>query len=124
MNGASGFAHGRSPDGEPGCEVCAAENPHFATGERWLLAGALTVDTAASVLESSRNAALPKSGVIDLSAVDAVDSAAVAVLLAWRRRAAVEGVELSFKGAPGNLGALAELYGVEEFVSRPAQIAA
>jgi phospholipid transport system transporter-binding protein len=124
MNRQSGVGCGPSPEGELGCKVCAAENPHFAAGERWLLAGALTVDTAASVLESSRNAALPKSGIIDLSGVDAVDSAAVAVLLAWRRRAAVEGVELSFTGAPANLGALAELYGVEELVSRPAQIVA
>jgi phospholipid transport system transporter-binding protein len=124
MNRRSSLGHGPLPEGEPGCEVCAAENPRFASGERWLLAGALTVDTAASVLESSRNAALPKSGIIDLSDVDAVDSAAVAVLLAWRRRAAVEGVELSFTGAPANLGALAELYGVEELVSRPARIAA
>jgi len=124
MSHQSGLGGGPLPDGEPGCQVCTAENPHFAGGERWLLAGPLTVDTAASVLESSRNAALPKSGIIDLSGVDAVDSAAVAVLLAWRRRAAVEGVELSFTGAPANLGALAELYGVEELVSRPAQITA
>ena len=121
MNGASGFRQGPS-HGE--CEGCAAENPHFAAGERWLLAGALTVDTAASVLESSRNAALPRSGLVDLSRLDAVDSAAVAVLLVWRRRAAVEGVKLSFSDAPANLRALAELYGVEEFVSRPAPIAA
>jgi phospholipid transport system transporter-binding protein len=124
MKGASDLGHGPSPNGEPSCGACAAENQHFAAGERWLLAGALTVDTAASVLESSRDAALPKSGIVDLSGLDAVDSAAVAVLLAWRRRAAVEGVKLSFIGTPKNLGALAELYGVEEFVRRPAPIAA
>src|SRR5271165_535324 len=105
-------------------EVCALEGPQFAAGERWSLAGALTVDTAASVLRSSRAVALPKSGIVDLGGLDAVDSAAVAVLLAWRRRAEHEGLELSFAGAPANLGALAELYGVEELVGRRAQIAA
>ncbi len=124
MNRQSGLGHGPLPEGKPACGVCTSENPHFAAGERWLLAGALTVDTAASVLKSSHNAALPKTGIIDLSGVDAVDSAAVAVLLVWRRRAAVERVELSFTGAPANLGALAELYGVEELVSRSAQITA
>lgn len=106
------------------CAVCAAENPNFAAGERWLLAGALTVDTAASVLRSSRGAALPKSGIVDLGGLDAVDSAAVAVLLAWLRRAELEGVELSFSGVPASLVALAELYGVEELIYRPVRTAA
>jgi phospholipid transport system transporter-binding protein len=116
--------HGDDTDEEGLCEVCAAENPHFAAGDRWLLAGALTVDTAAAVLESSREAALPKTGIVDLSGLDGVDSAAVAVLLAWRRRASLEGAELSFNGAPANLLALAELYGVEDLISRPAARAA
>ena len=108
-------------DDETSCDVCAGENPHFAAGDRWLLAGALTVDTAASVLESSRESALPKTGIVDLSGLDGVDSAAVAVLLAWRRRAAAEGVELSFTGVPASLAALAELYDVEELISRKTQ---
>jgi len=107
-----------------GCAVCAVENPNFAAGERWLLAGALTVDTAASILRSSRDAPLPRSGIVDLAGLDAVDSAAVAVLLAWLRRAALEGVELSFSGAPASLAALAELYGVEDLVYRPVRSAA
>jgi len=123
MNGDRGGGQRTAAEDGSGCAVCAAENPSFAAGERWLLAGALTVDTAASVLRSSRDAALPKSGIVDLAALDAVDSAAVAVLLAWLRRAAVEGVELSFSGAPASLAALAELYGVEEIVNRPARSA-
>jgi phospholipid transport system transporter-binding protein len=103
------------------CAICAGENPNFAAGERWLLAGALTVDTAAGVLESSREAALPKTGIVDLAGLDGVDSAAVAVLLAWRRRALAEGVELAFTGAPASLAALAELYDVEDLISRKIQ---
>lgn len=118
MNGQHDHAAGTRTDGEHACAVCASENPQFAAGERWLLAGGLTVDTAAGVLESSRKAALPKTGVVDLSRLEGVDSAAVAVLLAWRRRAAGEGVELSFSGAPRSLGALAELYGVEDIVNQ------
>jgi phospholipid transport system transporter-binding protein len=111
-------------DAEPVCGACAADNPHFAAGERWLLAGALTVDTASGVLESSRKAVLPATGIVDLTGLEHVDSAAVAVLLAWRRRATLEGVELSFNSLPANLAALAAVYGVEELVGRPARIAA
>ena len=124
MNGQHGHRHENAADAEPACEACSGENPHFAAGERWLLEGALTVDTAASVLESSRKATLPKTGKVDLTGLDQVDSAAVAVLLAWRRRAAVEGVALAFAGAPASLAALAELYGVTELVGRPAGTAA
>jgi phospholipid transport system transporter-binding protein len=124
MSGQHGHRHDSVADAEPVCAVCAAENPHFAAGDRWLLAGALNVDTAASVLESSRKAALPKTGKVDLAGLGQVDSAAVAVLLAWQRRAAVEGVALAFSGAPASLAALAELYGVAELVGRAARTAA
>jgi phospholipid transport system transporter-binding protein len=112
------------PDDELVCEVCEDENPHFAAGDRWMLGGALNVDTAASVLEASRAAALPGTGIVSLASVDSVDSAAVAVLLAWRRRAAAEGKELSFTDVPASLSALALLYGVEELIGRPVRTAA
>ena len=87
MNRPHVHGNGSASDEDMSCAVCATENPHFAAGDRWLLAGLLTVDTAASVLESSREAALPKTGIVDLTGLEGVDSAAVAVLLAWRRRA-------------------------------------
>jgi len=51
------------------------------------------------------------------SGLDAVDSAAVAVLLSWRRRAATEGRH-SLADVPTSLVALAELYGVEDYSRR------
>jgi len=93
-------------------------------GARWVLSGALTMDSAAPVLAASRQAALPSSGVIALGGVDRVDSAGVAVLLAWKTRALAEGKPLSFAEVPRSLAALAELYGVVELlapeVGRPA----
>ena len=89
----------------------------LAPGERWTVSGALTMDRAAQVLAASRGVPLPASGVISLAGVDRVDSAGVAVLLAWKRRAAAEGRALSFAEVPGNLAALAELYGVVELLA-------
>lgn len=120
MSHPSGNRRDQAPDNELECNVCVSENPHFAAGDRWLVAGALTVDTAAGVLASSRAAALPKTGFVDLGGLEGVDSAAVAVLLAWRRRAAAEGAALTFTRAPASLSALADLYGVREVIAQPA----
>ncbi len=77
------------------------------------------MDTAASLLEVSREMPLPASGVIELQSVEVVDSAGVAVLLAWKRRAITEGMGIVFEGLPRTLTTLAELYGVEDLLLEP-----
>jgi phospholipid transport system transporter-binding protein len=86
-------------------------------GERWMPVGSLTMDSVATVLATSAETALPATGVIDLERVEAVDSAAVALLLAWKRRAASEGKPLSFAHLPPSLASLAQLYGVGELLA-------
>ena len=89
-------------------------------GERWMPAGSLTVDSTATVLAISAEAELPAAGVIDLERVEAVDSAGVALLLAWKRRAAGEGKPLTFAHLPPSLASLSQLYGVEDLlVAKP-----
>ena len=80
MSGESGGERASLPENDLSCEACEHENPHFAAGDRWMLAGPLAMDTAASVLEASREAALP--GRDRSLAASRRDSAAVAVLLA------------------------------------------
>lgn len=82
-------------------------------GARWAFGGALTFGNAAAVLEAATGLALPASGIVDCAGLTAVDSAAVTVLLALKRRAAENGVELGFVNAPGQLRALADVYDVE-----------
>jgi phospholipid transport system transporter-binding protein len=86
-------------------------------GDRWSVAGQMTMDSAAELLLASRSLAMPPTGVVDLKHVGRVDSAGVSVLLAWKRRAAVEGVPLQFAGTPQGIMSLAELYGVEEMLT-------
>jgi phospholipid transport system transporter-binding protein len=100
-----------------GCDACVEANPLFAGGARWTLTGPLTVDSAAEVLAASQDAPLPETGVVTLKAVDAVDSAAVALLLSWRRRARAEGRTLGFVDVPASLVALAGLYGVQDLLA-------
>lgn len=88
-----------------------------ADGDRWTFAGALTFDDAMSVLEASATLPLPPSGVVDLSGVAHADSAALAVLLALRRRATAENARLSFASVPPMLDSLARVYGIEEILT-------
>jgi phospholipid transport system transporter-binding protein len=91
-----------------------------APAEVLALEGALSFDTLPRVLAESRaygaRTELPDRLTIDFSAVTDVDSAAVALLLEWRREAARLGKGLSFANLPANLLALADLYGVSGLI--------
>lgn len=80
-------------------------------------ASALTAFNAKQALEAGLRAIKNGQFTIDLSQVTAVDSSAVALLLAWRRAAAEQGKALRFDGMPANLQSLAELYGVDALLS-------
>ena len=96
---------------EPVAQVLRADDG------RWVLAGPLTINNVASVLSESVGIPLPKTGRVDLKGVDPVDSAGVAVLLEWKRRALAEGVALAFENVPPSMASLAELYGVDGLLS-------
>jgi phospholipid transport system transporter-binding protein len=54
--------------------------------------------------------------VVDLSGVTEVDSAAVSLLLEWRRTAQAAARRIEFVNIPANLQSLADLYGVSELL--------
>lgn len=83
-----------------------------ASGAGWCYRGELTFATAGAVLAASARLPLPPSGIVDCDGVTSLDSTAVAVLLALRRRAAVENKPLTFANPPQSLRALALLYDV------------
>ena len=88
-----------------------------ADGARWRYSGALAFANASRVFAAALAMPLPSAGEVDLSGAVAVDSAAVAVLLALRRRAADEGKPLFFTHVPAALTALADLYSVEDLLT-------
>jgi len=87
-----------------------------ADGARWTVGGALTFANAGAALAGARALPLPTTGVVDCSGIAAVDSAAVALLLAVKRGAVARGGALTFTGVPPALTALASLYDVEEML--------
>jgi phospholipid transport system transporter-binding protein len=76
----------------------------------------LTVNNAKSALEAGLRAIESGQTEIDLAQLTAVDSAAVATLLAWQRAALERGSALRFTNLPANLQSLIELYGVADLL--------
>jgi phospholipid transport system transporter-binding protein len=85
-------------------------------GVHWTYVGGLTFANAGPVLRATKAVALPAGGEIDLEGMGEIDSSAVAVLLALKRRAEAEGKPLRFIRSPAALAALAEVYGVESIL--------
>jgi phospholipid transport system transporter-binding protein len=84
---------------------------------------ALTVQNAKAALDQGVAAIKAGQTVFDLASVQAVDSSAVAVLLAWKRTARKTGAALAYVNLPASLQSLAALYGVDAFlVDTPANL--
>ena len=81
----------------------------------------LTMQTAQSALAEGLHAIEIGQTDFDLAALSVVDSASVAILLAWVRAAHHRGVTLGVHNPPAALSSLAALYGVSELLQLPVQ---
>ena len=79
---------------------------------RCAVQGALTMNNVTAALDESRRLFQGPRVVVDLAGVTEVDSAAISLLLEWRRRAAAEKRTIEYTNLPPNLKTLADLYGV------------
>ena len=83
---------------------------------RLQVSGRMTVGTVASLTSIAAQAPANTELVIDLQQVEAVDSAAVSLMLLWLREAQRKRVNLCFDNVPENLLSLARLYDVAELL--------
>jgi phospholipid transport system transporter-binding protein len=83
---------------------------------RCTLRGPVTIQNAAAVLEEGNRLFAADRVTLDLAAVTEVDSAAVSLLLEWRRAAGRRNQRIEFINLPDNLKSLAKLYGVTELI--------
>jgi len=88
-------------------------------GEVLKVAGPMNINSAAALLSESQGQ-LSGIKVIDLAGVTEVDSAAVSLMLEWRRQAQSQtgDTALRFANLPSALTSLADLYGVSELIPR------
>ena len=85
-------------------------------GERLLLSGAVTLGNVAELLEEGRRHVEEGVRTVDLGAVTELDSALLALLLAWLRQARARGAALEFVHPPEALRTIARLYGVDALI--------
>lgn len=85
--------------------------------DRMALQGALDMQSCAKLAPQLLQAAGNASLTLDLAAVGAVDSAALALLLATQRIARANGQSVRIANPPASLLTLAHLYGVEPLLS-------
>ncbi len=78
---------------------------------------ALNYANAKALLQEGLGAVAGGEQEIDLGALSQVDSASIAVMLAWQRAALKSGKSIRFLNVPPNLISLAELYGVTELLN-------
>lgn len=85
-------------------------------GERLIVRGRLTIATVPALFETGLQHLTSEDLLVDLSQVEAVDSAAISMLLGWTRAAQRSQHNLRVAGLPDDLLSLARLYGVAELL--------
>lgn len=93
-------------------------------GDNLQLAGPLTLKTVKALFDQGLQAGGRSRLAVDMSQVEAVDSAAVSLMLAWLREAQRTNVTICFSNIPDNLMSLARLYGVADMLPLCANAAA
>lgn len=84
---------------------------------RCVLQGPVTINNAAVVLEEGNRLFTAEHVTLDLAGVTELDSAALSLLLEWRRAAQRASRRIDYVNLPENLKSLAALYGVTDLVS-------
>jgi len=83
-----------------------------------VIRGRLTIATVPALFETGLQHLASEDLLVDFSQVEAVDSAAVSMLLGWLRAAQRSQRTLRVTGLPEDLLSLADLYGVTELLPR------
>lgn len=88
-------------------------------GARLVLSGPVTLANVAALLEEGRRHVEEGVESIDLQGVTEMDSALLALLLAWQREAKSRDRSLTLANPPQALSTIARLYGVDTLLGHP-----
>ncbi len=82
----------------------------------WRVSGDVLMDNANAILSQSNAFLMADAIKIDFSEVTDVDTAALSLIMEWKRRAIASSCNVTFTNLPANLTSLAMLYGVTDFI--------
>ena len=85
-------------------------------GARMVVSGAVTLANVAALLEDGRRHLAEGVQTVDLGEVREMDSALLALLLAWLRDAQARTQPIAFANMPESLRTIARLYGVDRLL--------
>lgn len=85
-------------------------------GARMMVSGPVTLANVASLLEEGRRHLAEGVQTVDLGEVSEMDSALLALLLAWLREAKARTQPIAFANLPESLLTIARLYGVDRLL--------
>jgi phospholipid transport system transporter-binding protein len=91
-------------------------------GEWMVVHGGLTMETVPAIFAVGLQHLASENMRVDFSRVEAVDSAAVSLLLGWARAASRYRHDLRVTGLPDDLRSLAQLYGVVELLPQQSNV--
>jgi phospholipid transport system transporter-binding protein len=80
----------------------------------------LTHESAKAALTAGLQRIAAGANCVDCAPLARFDSSALAVLLAWERAAQARGIKFEIVNLPAGLASLAQAYGVETLLCRPA----
>jgi phospholipid transport system transporter-binding protein len=83
----------------------------------WEISGDVQFGTAKTLLDASSQLPIAANTLVDFKAVTDIDTAAISLILEWKRRAQKENKSLQFVNLSANLTSLTELYGVAELIN-------
>ena len=86
-------------------------------GPRMLVSGPVTLANVTALLEDGRRHLAEGVQTVDLAEVSEMDSALLALLLAWLRDARARDQSIAFTNAPASLVTIARLYGVDRLLT-------
>ncbi len=88
-------------------------------GPRMTLSGPVTLGNVAALLDEGRRHLAEGVQLVDLGEVTELDSALLALILAWTRDARGHERQIAFANLPQSLRTIARLYGVERLLPTP-----
>jgi phospholipid transport system transporter-binding protein len=83
----------------------------------WNLSGAVVINSVQALLSASQALPLTPNTTVNFANVTDIDTAAISLILEWKRRAQRENLPLKFVNLPANLISLMQLYGVAELIN-------